>query len=91
MVESQLKALRELANIFDADTKISNRDTLTFPPVPLIKKSYKFTRVEDQMDLPPKVDPNEESRYRYQKLPSAIETTPPSAASRDKYTKILND
>ena len=32
--DSQLEAIRELANIFDADTKIPNRDalTLTTPP-----------------------------------------------------------
>ena len=30
--ESQLKVIRELANIFDAETKILNRDALPTPP-----------------------------------------------------------
>ena len=41
----QLKAIRELSNIFDAETIIPNRDALTTPPAPLMKKSYKLPRV----------------------------------------------
>ena len=32
--DSQLKAIRELSNVFDADTKIPNRDSLPTPPIP---------------------------------------------------------
>ena len=41
----QLKTIGELSNIFYAETQIPNRDALTTPPPPLIKKSSKFPRV----------------------------------------------
>ena len=31
--DSQLKSIRELANIFDAETKTPNRDALPGPPI----------------------------------------------------------
>ena len=40
--EAKLKAIRELANIFDAETKIPNRDSLPTPPDLLMKKKTKF-------------------------------------------------
>ena len=55
----QLKAIRLLANIFNAETKIPKNYTLPTPPFPLTKKSSKLPRVEDQTSLPPRVDPNE--------------------------------
>ena len=54
--DSQLKVIRESANIFDAETKIPNRDALTTPPVPLTKKSSKLPRVGDHTDPPPLAD-----------------------------------
>ena len=87
--ESQLKSIRELANIFDAETKIPNRDTLPTPPALPTKNITKVPRVEDQMAPPPRVDPYDEYKYREQKLPSPIQTTPPSAATRGEYTKKL--
>ena len=53
---SQLKAIRELAKIFDAETKIQNRDALTTPPYSLMKKSSKLPRVGYQTAPPPRVD-----------------------------------
>ena len=37
--DSQIKAMRELANIFDVETKIPNRDALITPLESLLKKS----------------------------------------------------
>ena len=87
MGNSQLKAIRELANIFDAETKIPNRDTLPTPPSQLTKKSSKLPRVEYQTAPPPRVDPDEESKNREQKLPSPIQKTPPSSATRGNTPK----
>ena len=56
--DSQLKAIRELA-IFYAETKIPNRDTLSTPPAPLMKGSYKLPREEDHTDPSPRVDTDE--------------------------------
>ena len=64
MGDSQLKAIRELATIFDAETKIPNRYALSTPTAPLMKKITKLPRVEDQTDPPPRVDPGEESKDR---------------------------
>ena len=59
---SQFKAIRELTKIFYAETKIPNRDTMRTTPDPLMKKSTKLPRVEDQTPPPPRVDPDEESK-----------------------------
>ena len=91
MGEAQLKAIRELANIFDADTKIPNRDALPTLLDLLMNNSTKLLRVEDQTNPPPKVGPDEKSKDIEQKLPSPIQTTEPSAATRGKYTKTLKE
>ena len=58
--DSQLKAKRELAKIFDSKNKIPNKDALPPPPPDLlIKKSTKIPRVKDQTSLPPRVDSDE--------------------------------
>ena len=75
---AQLKAIRELCHIFDAETKIPNRDVLPTPPDWLIKKRTKLPRVGDQTTPPPRVDPDEESKNREHKLPSPIQLTPSS-------------
>ena len=54
--DSQLKAISGLAKIFDAETKIPNRDALPTSPAPLMKKSTKLPWVEDQTAPPPRVD-----------------------------------
>ena len=56
--DSQLKAIRKLPQIFDADTTIPNRDALTYPPDSLMKKSTKLPRVKDQTSPPPRVYPD---------------------------------
>ena len=61
------------------------------PPELLINKRTKLPRVEDQTDPPPRVDPDKEYNNREQKLPSMIQTTPPSAATNEKYTKTLKE
>ena len=53
-----------LAKIFDAETKIPNRDALPNPPSSIIKKSTKLPRAEDQTAPPPRVDPDEEYNNR---------------------------
>ena len=53
---AQHKAIRELANIFDAETKISNRDALPTPPDSIMKKMTKLPRVEYHTAPPPRVD-----------------------------------
>ena len=60
--DAQLKAIRELANIFDAETKIPNRDALPTPPASLMKKSTKLPRVKEYTDPSPKVDTDKESK-----------------------------
>ena len=45
--DTKLKTIRELSQICDADTKISNRDTLPTPLSPLLKNRSKIPRVED--------------------------------------------
>ena len=76
--DAQIKAIRELAQIFDAETKIPNRYALPTPPDSLMKKRTKLPRVEDQTAPPPRVDPDEESKNREQKLPSPIQANPSS-------------
>ena len=89
--EVQLKAIIELAKIFDAETKIPNKDALpTTPDLPMRNRT-KLPRVEDQTAPPPRVDPDEESKNREQKIPSPIQTTPPSETTRKKYTKKLKE
>ena len=89
MGDAQIKAIRELSQIFDAETKIPNRYALPNPPDSLMKKNTKLTRVEDQTAQYPRVDPYEEYGNREQKLPSPIQTTPSSEATKKKYTKTL--
>ena len=55
---SKLKAIRDLAQIFDAETKIQNRDVLHTPPDSLMKNSTKLPRVKDQTVPHPRVDPD---------------------------------
>ena len=55
----QLKAMRELSQIFDVETKIQNRDALPTPPDLLINKRTKLPMVEDQTAPPPWVDTDE--------------------------------
>ena len=57
----------------------------------ITKKSTKLPMVEDQTPPPTRVDTDEESKNREQKLPSKIHTTPPSAATRENYTKKLKE
>ena len=87
--DSQLKVIRELANIFDAETQIPNRDALPIPPALLMKNSSKLPSVEYQTAPPPVVDPDKESNDREQKLRSPTQETPPSAATRGEYTKKI--
>ena len=89
--DAQLKAIRELSQIFDAETKIPNRYAFHPPPDSLMKKRTKLPRVEDQTAPPPRVDPDKESENREQKIPSPIQTTPPSEATRKKYNKKLKE
>ena len=89
MGDAQIKEISELAQIFYAETKIPNRDALLTPPELLMKKRTKLPRVEDQISPPPRVDPDKESNNREQKLPSIIQISPPSSATRGKYTKTL--
>ena len=56
-----------------------------------MKNSTKLPRVEDHTAPPPRVNPDEGSKERKQKTPSPIQTTPPSAATRVKYTKKLKE
>ena len=88
---SQLKAIRELPNIFDAEIKIPNRDALHTPPDPPMKKRSKFTRMEDQTSPPPRVYPYKESKDREHKLTSPTQTNSTSVATREKYTKNLKE
>ena len=88
---SQLKSIRELAKIFDSETKIPNRDEMPNPPPPLIKKSSELPKVEDQTAPHPRVDTEKKYEYREQKLPSPTQTTPTSSATREKYTKKLKE
>ena len=85
----QLKAIRVLANILYAKTQIPNRYALSTPPVSLMKKISKLTRVEDKTAPTPRADSDKEYRYRQQKLTSPIKATPPSEATRKKYTEKL--
>ena len=87
--EYQLKKIRELAKMLDAETKIPNRDALPTPPAPLMNKISKLTSVEDHTTPPPQVDPDEEYKDKDQKISIPIQTTPPSAVTREKYTKKL--
>ena len=74
--DAQLKEIRELFQIFDAENKIPNMDALPPSPDSLTKKSTKLPRVEDQKAPHTRVDPDEESKNRDQKLPSPIQATP---------------
>ena len=61
-------------------------------PIPLdslMNNRNKLPRVEDHTAPPPRLDPGKEYRNREQKLPSPIQTTPPSEETRKKYTKKL--
>ena len=82
---AQLKAIRELSKIFDAENKIPNMDVLPTPPYLLMKMRTKIPRMEDQTSPPPMVDPDEESNNREQKLLSPIQKTPQSESTRKKY------
>ena len=86
--DAQLKAIRGLSQIFDAETKIPNRDALPTPPDSLMKKRTKLPRVEDQTSPPPRVDPDKEYKNREQKIPSPIQETPSSEATRKINQKI---
>ena len=48
-------------------------------------------RVEDQTTPAPRVDLNEESKNKEQKLPIPIQENPSSEATRKKYTKKLKE
>ena len=85
--DAQFKAIRELHQIFHAEPKTPNRDAFPTPPDSLMEKTTKLPRVEYQTAPPPRVDPDEEYNSREQKLPSPIQTTPASEATRKKYTK----
>ena len=85
--DAQLKSIRQLSQIFYAETKISNRDTLPTPPDSLMKKMTKLPRVEYQTALSPRVYPDKESYNREQKLPSPIQTTPSLEATRKNTPK----
>ena len=61
MGDAQLKAIRELVNIFDAEIKMPERYSLPTPPDLLMNKSTKRPRLEDQTAPPPMVDPYKES------------------------------
>ena len=74
--DTQLKAIRGLPQIFDAETKIPNREAFITPPDSLMKKRTKLPRVEDQTAPPTRVNPDEKSKNIYQKLPSPIQTAP---------------
>ena len=91
MGDAHVKAIKELAHIFDAETKIPNKYALPAPPELITRKSAKIPRLEDQTAQPPRVDPDKESKNIEQKLPSPIQTTPSSEATRKKYTKILKE
>ena len=69
--------------------RLKSQTGMNFPPPPdsIMKKRTKIPRVEDQTAPPPRVDPDEESENREQKLPSTIQATPSSEATRKKYTK----
>ena len=56
-----------------------------------MEERTKLTRVEDQTTPPPRVYQDEESKNREQKLPSTIQTTQSSEATRKKYTKKLKE
>ena len=89
--DAQLKAIRELTEIFDAEIKIPNRDALPIPPRLSNEKRNKLPRVEDHTAPSPNVDPDQESNSREQKLPSPVQTTPSSEATRKKYTQNLKE
>ena len=57
---------------------------MTTPP-----DSTKLPRVEDRKAPPARAYPYEESENREQKLPSPIQTTPSSEATRKEYNKKL--
>ena len=56
-----------------------------------MKKRTILPSVEDQTAPPPRVDSDEESNNREQKLPSPIQATPASEVTRKKYTKTLKE
>ena len=61
------------------------------PPDSLTKKRTKLPRVEDQTAPPPRLDPENEFNNIEKKLPSPIQTTASSEATRKKYTKKLKE
>ena len=52
-----------------------------------MKKSSKIPRAEDQTAPTPRVDTDEESKYREKKIPSTNYATPQSAAKRKNTPK----
>ena len=66
----------KLDGIFDAETKIPNRDALPTPLDSLMNKRTKIPRVKYQTAPPPRVDPDEETRERYQTPPTPTQETP---------------
>ena len=64
---------------------------LPSPPDSLIKRSTKLPWLDDHKAPPPRVDLDEESKNMEQKIPSKIQKTPPSAATREKYNKKLKE
>ena len=61
------------------------------PPDLIINKGTKIPKVEDQTAPHPRVHTDEEYKNREKKLPSPTHTTPPSEATRRKYTKKLKE
>ena len=70
--DAQFKAIRKLANIFETETKIPNRDALPNPHDSIMKKGTKLPRVEDQTYPPTRGVPDKESNKREQNLTSTI-------------------
>ena len=70
--------------------RLKSQTGMQYPPTPspLMKKSSKLPRMEGQTAPPPRVDPDEESKDRDQKVPSPIQTTPSSVATNINTQKI---
>ena len=56
-----------------------------------MNKMTKLPRVEYQTAPPPRVDPDEESNNRDKKIPSPIQKTSSSEATRKNYTKKIKE
>ena len=89
--DAQLKVIRRLTHMLMQ--RLKSQTGMHYPPPPdlLTKKRTKIPRVEDQTAPPPRVDPDEEYENREQKIPSPIQTTSSSEATRKKYTKKLKE